>query len=373
MHHHAFRFAGELTDGDGTQYLRARIYDPGTTRFLTKDHAERQNLYHFADANPIVKVDPSGREPQVDFGLAMAGLAFGVGTVLATPFTGGSTLALFGAVATGTFEVGVAAGTAVDRYAVDILPDDWAFGLAITAAVVGFIGAVVSLATVLGHMLATRAARRIGTNLYEGVPIVHDAPPSPPRPSSSPHTPRSTLFDEPPPRMTTADLDRPQGAFPHPLRRTPTDEQIAMPSLQPAVPAPQIPEPIASVSVPSAVRPRSQSAPQLSRRAEPVAATSPGARQATIEEPVYVAPPSSADAVPIEHPLLPSPEIVPRPRVPSNSGQPPAGDPLPAAEQPGFFSGVADWLRSAFASSGAPAPLTGSPSSQALYNRYNLY
>jgi RHS repeat-associated protein len=63
-----FQFAGQQTDPSGLQYLRARYYDPGTGRFLSRDTAlggldQPQSLSRFAYAqgNPVTLIDPSGR------------------------------------------------------------------------------------------------------------------------------------------------------------------------------------------------------------------------------------------------------------------------------------------------------------------------
>src|SRR5579883_150572 len=53
------QFAGQQTDPDGLQYLRARYYDPGTGRFLSRDSyggddrmPTSQNSYLYTNANP---------------------------------------------------------------------------------------------------------------------------------------------------------------------------------------------------------------------------------------------------------------------------------------------------------------------------------
>ena len=60
-------YSGEQTDRNGTQYLRARYYDPATGRFNRLDpfagnNSDPQSLhkYLYAHANPVMNVDPSG-------------------------------------------------------------------------------------------------------------------------------------------------------------------------------------------------------------------------------------------------------------------------------------------------------------------------
>ncbi|MEO8847631.1 MAG: RHS repeat-associated core domain-containing protein, partial [Casimicrobiaceae bacterium] len=64
------QFAGEQNDAEsGLVYLRARYYDPRTGVFLTRDPAEgnpfdpvSMHPYLYASANPVNRIDPSGRE-----------------------------------------------------------------------------------------------------------------------------------------------------------------------------------------------------------------------------------------------------------------------------------------------------------------------
>ncbi|WP_196158931.1 putative Ig domain-containing protein [Reinekea sp. G2M2-21] len=74
-----FRFQSQWLDAaTGYYYLRARDYDPQTGRFLTADPAEpnvRQpeslNRYQFANANPYLHSDPSGRFTLVSVNISM--------------------------------------------------------------------------------------------------------------------------------------------------------------------------------------------------------------------------------------------------------------------------------------------------------------
>ena len=60
------QFAGQQTDPDGLQYLRARFYDPSTGRFLSRDSWSNDDKtafhpYVYASNNPTTATDPSGR------------------------------------------------------------------------------------------------------------------------------------------------------------------------------------------------------------------------------------------------------------------------------------------------------------------------
>jgi RHS repeat-associated protein len=121
-----FGYAGEQTDDDGTLYLRARVYEPVSMRFTSEDQAERLDRYNYADLNPIMKVDPSGRTPEWDEivdlvtgGLALASLA---GSAVMAAFTGGLSLTGLGIMGIASDVVTVLAVTAraVDRELPDL-------------------------------------------------------------------------------------------------------------------------------------------------------------------------------------------------------------------------------------------------------------
>lgn len=121
-----FGYAGEQTDDDGSLYLRARVYEPVTARFTSEDQAERLDRYNYADLNPIMKVDPSGRTAEWDEivdlvtgGLALASLA---GSAVMAAFTGGLSLTGLGIMGIASDVVTVLAVTAraVDRELPDL-------------------------------------------------------------------------------------------------------------------------------------------------------------------------------------------------------------------------------------------------------------
>lgn len=57
-----FGYRGEYTDSEsGLVYLRARMYDPETGRFINEDPArDNYNWYVYCGNNPIMLIDPSG-------------------------------------------------------------------------------------------------------------------------------------------------------------------------------------------------------------------------------------------------------------------------------------------------------------------------
>jgi RHS repeat-associated protein len=77
-------YSGEKTDKTGLQYLRSRYYDPSNGRFTSFDSfagnmRDPQSLhkYLYVHANPIMGVDPSGRE------FSVAGLSASIGIGMA--------------------------------------------------------------------------------------------------------------------------------------------------------------------------------------------------------------------------------------------------------------------------------------------------
>ncbi|KAA9108019.1 RHS repeat domain-containing protein [Microbacterium rhizomatis] len=91
-----FQYAGEDATPSGRQYLHARTYDPATMRFTTKDTAQLHNTYNYADLNPVMMTDPTGRTAQWERDLSRVlgwgGVALAVysaGAAVSTLLTGG--------------------------------------------------------------------------------------------------------------------------------------------------------------------------------------------------------------------------------------------------------------------------------------------
>ena len=98
------QFAGEYLDATSLYHLRARQYDPASGRFLAADRGEGAagvtgSDYAYAANNPILRTDPSGRNPCIPAAVAgaeiggTAGAAFG--GVGAAPGAAGGALAGF--------------------------------------------------------------------------------------------------------------------------------------------------------------------------------------------------------------------------------------------------------------------------------------
>jgi RHS repeat-associated protein len=96
----ALRYTGEHWDGDaGLLYLRARWYDPATSRFLSKDpfpglaaFPQTQHAYVYCANNPVNLTDPSGKLIGLIIGGALVGA--GIGAII-----GGVTSGVFYALA----------------------------------------------------------------------------------------------------------------------------------------------------------------------------------------------------------------------------------------------------------------------------------
>ncbi|KAA9111311.1 RHS repeat-associated core domain-containing protein [Microbacterium rhizomatis] len=127
-----FQYAGEHTTPDGMQRVQVRTYDPVTMRFTTKDTARLHNTYNYANLNPVMMSDPTGRTPDWDTILngTLGGLAVlvGVFSIAAAIYTGGAALAGLGAFGVFADAVSVAAATAglVDTHIVNFMDDDLA-------------------------------------------------------------------------------------------------------------------------------------------------------------------------------------------------------------------------------------------------------
>ncbi|MGW2207192.1 RHS repeat domain-containing protein [Streptomyces sp. NPDC001774] len=103
-----FTYAGEYTSPDGTQYLRARIYDTAQGRFTTADPAPRFNRYQAFDANPVNNIDPTGNTEIPDwanwllYGITLAAAVITTAVSFLTAGSGiGLAIAIAGAVLDG--------------------------------------------------------------------------------------------------------------------------------------------------------------------------------------------------------------------------------------------------------------------------------
>lgn len=69
---------GVVTDRNGLIYMRARYYSPEMRRFINADivageisNAVTLNRYAYANANPVMNIDPSGLSPAVVLGVVV--------------------------------------------------------------------------------------------------------------------------------------------------------------------------------------------------------------------------------------------------------------------------------------------------------------
>jgi RHS repeat-associated protein len=62
-----FAFTGEMRDGNGLQYHRARYLSPALGGWLSQDTLELGNLYQYALGNPVNRVDSTGLFAWTDF------------------------------------------------------------------------------------------------------------------------------------------------------------------------------------------------------------------------------------------------------------------------------------------------------------------
>ncbi|MFF7183160.1 RHS repeat-associated core domain-containing protein [Streptomyces sp. NPDC008121] len=93
-----FTYAGEYTNPDGTQYLKARTLDPAQKRFTTADRTPQHNRYQAFSANPITNTDPSGnvseRDTVLTYVTAAAAFLLGVASIALSVINGTGSLPL---------------------------------------------------------------------------------------------------------------------------------------------------------------------------------------------------------------------------------------------------------------------------------------
>ncbi|KAA9106604.1 RHS repeat-associated core domain-containing protein, partial [Microbacterium rhizomatis] len=137
-----FQYSGEQTAPNGAQYLRARTYDPGTMRFITKDTAQLHNTYNYAHLNPIMMTDPTGNTPDwesitnwVTGGMA---IAFAAISIVSALYTGGASLGGLGiaGLIADAYTITTASLVLIDNIT-DIMSDDVALGLTLSETVLG--------------------------------------------------------------------------------------------------------------------------------------------------------------------------------------------------------------------------------------------
>ncbi|MDR5698214.1 RHS repeat domain-containing protein [Agromyces aerolatus] len=155
-----FQFAGEYTDESGNQYLRARMYHPELMRFSTMDVLPFHNKAAYADANPIMHVDPTGHAAQKDWlyvGLAALGIVLSfVGLVTSA---GTSAAALGFAIFATVVDVGFTTMEVVNRVEHHFMSDEVAEALGWTAFGVGLAAAALGTAAEIAHRSAKVASR----------------------------------------------------------------------------------------------------------------------------------------------------------------------------------------------------------------------
>jgi RHS repeat-associated protein len=182
-----FKFAGEQMDGEtGLIYLRARYYDPGTGRFLTKDpipglaeFSQTINPYVYVGNNPVNLTDPKGElAPLVAAGLfGLAGMLVGGITYAVTTPREDWNLGKFAAVTVGTglvFAVapfviagGLAAGPAAGTVMVGVGGLSVSTGTAATIAA-GTAGFGYGIDKYLAYKAIDKQAPKVGEAVFEG-------------------------------------------------------------------------------------------------------------------------------------------------------------------------------------------------------------
>ncbi|MFF7182976.1 RHS repeat-associated core domain-containing protein [Streptomyces sp. NPDC008121] len=164
-----FTFAGGYTSADGTQYLKARLYDTATGRFTTPDPAPQHNRYQAMNANPITNIDPEGTTAISDSGWIVIGTAIASTLItLALSVVLGPPVGLAGAVmAFGS--ILEAAGTGLDIYAMEQGKDNINDPFNIAAITVTAAGAALSIGSTLAKSAAkaiAKAQSRIARKTY---------------------------------------------------------------------------------------------------------------------------------------------------------------------------------------------------------------
>lgn len=109
-----FQYAGEYTTPTPAQlqHLHSREFDSRSMRFTTEDTEKLHNRYAYANLNPIINVDPTGKSAAADgwnTTLLVFSILLTIVSVAAAAFTGGTSLGGFGVAV-------AAAGTAANAF-----------------------------------------------------------------------------------------------------------------------------------------------------------------------------------------------------------------------------------------------------------------
>lgn len=215
-----FGFAGEFTDESGHLYLQARMYHPDVMRFAGLDTLALHNRASFADANPIMRIDPSGHasEDDVTYVLVAAlGVVLGVAGIAVS--AGMSVVALGFSVIATAVDVGAMTAEIVNRLHDRFMSSEqeaalaWvAFGVGLAAAALGSAVEIARAAKAArsGAALASDTSIELGNRASLTEPLLVPSvkvDPIPPRP----YVPTSVekLLDRVPPRLSST-LSKPE-------------------------------------------------------------------------------------------------------------------------------------------------------------------
>jgi RHS repeat-associated protein len=136
-----FQYAGELTDRDGSQPLGRRVYQPKLMRFGSPDDAPQHSVYGFADANPITRIDPTGRTATTDatpWVIMALSIAVSVAAAVAQLATMGSAGAIVGTVGALIIDIGSTVALEVNNH-VEFMPASVAVTVGFAAIAAGMI------------------------------------------------------------------------------------------------------------------------------------------------------------------------------------------------------------------------------------------
>jgi RHS repeat-associated protein len=169
-----YRYAGEYTDPEGAQPLGERVYDPELARFRTPDPAPQFNRFAFADLNPIMNVDPTGRTARTDAGHWVTlgiGVAVAVAAAVVEIVTAGTTAAMVAAVVAGAIDAGLQLLDGINQK-VEFMPGQLGvvIGVAAVAATIG-LGMYMKRTTLL-----PKSKGKASTEVVHGAVPAGDAP-----------------------------------------------------------------------------------------------------------------------------------------------------------------------------------------------------